>query len=70
MGVRLVAATAAFGIASGIGALAGPWATGFLMDAFGPLMLPMTVALVYGLLTVAALVIPPIRQSSATLPRG
>lgn len=70
MGVRLVAATAAFGVAWGVGALAGPWATGFLAEAFGPLMLPMTVGLIYGLLTVAALVIRPIRQSSATLPRG
>ena len=70
MGVRLVAATAAFGMAWGFGALAGPWATGFLMGAFGPLMLPMTVALVYALLTVATLAIPPIRQPFATPPRG
>ena len=70
MDIQLVAATAAFGMAGGVGALAGSWATGFLMDVFGPLMLPMTVALVYGLLAVAALVVPPIRQSSATLARG
>ena len=63
MGIQLVAATAAFGMAWGVGALAGPWATGVLMGAFGPLMLPMTIALVYALLTTAALVILPIRQS-------
>jgi MFS family permease len=46
-GVRLVAATAAFGMAWGIGALAGPWVTGLLMDRAGPLMLPATIAVIY-----------------------
>jgi len=65
-GIRLMAATAAFGMAWGIGALTGPWAAGFLMDAFGPPMLPVIVALVYGCLTVAALAVPPVRQPPDT----
>jgi MFS family permease len=64
-GVRLVAATAAFGMAWGIGALAGPWVTGLLMDRAGPLMLPATIAVIYGLLTLAALAAAPIRLSPA-----
>jgi MFS family permease len=65
-GVRLVAATAAFGMAWGIGALAGPWVTGLLMDRAGPLMLPATIAVIYGLLTLAALAAAPVRLSLAT----
>jgi MFS family permease len=70
LGIQLVAATAAFGMAWGAGALAGPGITGFFMDTFGPSMLPLTVALTYGLLTAAALAMPPIRQSLVTLSRG
>ncbi len=67
-GARLVAATAAFGVAWGAGALAGPWATGLLMEAFGPLLLPLTLAAVYGLLTPASLLLPPFRRSVALPP--
>ncbi len=64
-GAGLVAAAAAFGMAWGIGALAGPWVTGLLMDHAGPSMLPATIAAIYGLLTLAALAAAPIRPSLA-----
>jgi MFS family permease len=59
-GMRLMAATAAFAVAWGLGGLVGPWVTGLLMDGFGPAMLAAALAAVYGLLTLAALTIAPI----------
>jgi MFS family permease len=53
-GVRLVAASAVFGMAWGAGALVGPWAAGLLMERAGPTMLPATIAMVFALLTLAA----------------
>jgi MFS family permease len=63
-GMRLMAATAAFAVAWGLGGLIGPWVTGVLMDAFGPVMLALALAVVYGLLTLAALTIAPIRAQN------
>jgi MFS family permease len=65
-GVRLVAATAAFGMAWGLGALAGPWLTGLLMDRAGPALLPATIAAIYGLLTLAALAHAPVRAAPSS----
>ena len=59
-GMRLMAATAAFAVAWGLGGLIGPWITGLLMDGFGPQMLAVALAGIYGLLTLAALTIAPI----------
>jgi MFS family permease len=65
-GVRLVAATAAFGMAWGLGALAGPWLTGLLMDRAGPALLPATIAAIYGLLTLAARARAPVRAAPSS----
>lgn len=66
-GQALIAATACFGIAWGLGALAGSWATGGLMNAFGPVMLPVSLAVVYAGLTVLTLALAPIRASVGAL---
>jgi hypothetical protein len=49
-------------MAWGLGALAGPWLTGLLMDRAGPALLPATIAAIYGLLTLAALARAPVRS--------
>lgn len=67
MGIRLVAATAGFGIAWGAGALAGPWIAGTAMDLFGPGTLPFVIAAVYLALTLATLAMSPVRQSLGRL---
>lgn len=67
-GIGLVAATSGFGIAWGVGALAGAWITGALMDVIGPWALPAGIAAIYAALTLAALALPPIRQSLRQMP--
>jgi len=62
-GIRLVAANAAFGLMWGAGALVGPALTGLAMDTIGELGFPLVGALVYGILTIAALSLPPIRAA-------
>ncbi len=69
-GIRLVAANSAFGVMWGIGALAGPWITGAAMEAQGHIGLPVTFAVVYGALTIAALSLPPIRAALIGLERA
>ncbi|MEJ8571795.1 MFS transporter [Microbaculum marinum] len=66
-GARLVAANSAFGVMWGIGALLGPWAAGAAMTGLGGVGLPLTIAAAYGVLTVAALAMPPIRTALASL---
>ena len=61
-GVRLVAANAAFSILWGAGTLIGSAATGALMDQVGPVGLSVTIGIVFGLLTLAAVAIPIVRQ--------
>ncbi|WP_436642850.1 MFS transporter [Microbaculum sp. FT89] len=68
-GIRLVAANAAFGVMWGIGALIGPWITSLAMQSQGPAGLPLTFAVVYGVLTIAALSLPPIRAALVGLER-
>lgn len=62
-GSRLVAANAAFGIMWGIGFMLGPVAAGAAMERIGGSGLPLSIAAVYGVLTLLALTMPPIRQS-------
>jgi MFS family permease len=66
-GVRLVAANAAFGVMWGLGFLLGPWTSGAAMQWLGSIGLPVTIAVVYGVLTIAALSLPPIRAALAGL---
>ncbi len=68
-GIRLVAANSAFGIMWGIGFLLGPVVTGAAMERFGGIGFPLTGALVYGILTIAALSLPPIRAALVGLER-
>lgn len=69
-GIRLVAANAAFGVMWGVGFLIGPFIAGAAMELMGGIGLPLTGALVYGILTIAALSLPPIRAALIALERG
>ena len=62
-GARLVAANAAFGIMWGLGLMLGPMVAGSVMAQVGDIGLPLTAAAAYGILTIAALALPPIRAS-------
>lgn len=68
-GSRLVAANSAFGIMWGIGAMLGPVAAGAAMERIGGAGLPLSIAVAYGLLTLLAVVMPPIRESLRRLER-
>lgn len=68
-GTRLVAANSAFGIMWGLGLMIGPVVAGSVMGQVGDIGLPLTAAVVYGILTIAALFLPPIRSSLARLER-
>jgi MFS family permease len=68
-GIRLVAANSAFGIMWGVGFLLGPFLTGVAMEQLGGLGFPLTGAVVFGILTIAALSLPPIRAALIGLER-
>ena len=54
-GSMLVAGNAAFAVMWGIGGIAGPSVTGFVMDAFGAEGLPITLGLLCLVLAAAAI---------------
>ncbi|MEO0618151.1 MAG: MFS transporter [Pseudomonadota bacterium] len=60
-GAQLIAANAGFGIMWGIGAVAGSAVTGWLMAQIGANGLPVSLAVVFGILMMASLFLPPLR---------
>jgi MFS family permease len=68
-GSRLVAANSAFGIMWGLGSMLGPVAAGAAMERYGGAGLPLSIAVAYGLLTLLAVAMPPIRESLRRLER-
>ena len=66
-GAQLVAANAGFSLMWGVGNLIGALLTGPLMDAIGNVGFPISIALAYGLLVVATLVMVPVRVAVSNI---
>jgi MFS family permease len=57
-GALLLAGNSAFGVMWGIGGIIGPSVAGVTMDQLGPEGLPLTLGVLFGVLGIAALLMP------------
>lgn len=70
VGAQLVAANAGFSLMWGVGNLVGSGATGGMMEVFGMVGFPLSIALCFGLLTLATIIMVPVRTAVKTLKEG